>query len=50
MKKKRDKENAQWTEAHRQAAKIGIVLTRRKNSKGEYVCFMTAKAKKGWSL
>ena len=40
------KEN--WLEAKRQAEQMGIVLTRRRNSKGEYVCYLNKKARKGW--
>ena len=47
MKRKKSKENEQWAEAHRQAAQMGVVLTRRKNSSGGYVCYMTDKAKRG---
>ncbi|MBR6830198.1 MAG: hypothetical protein IKM83_06260 [Paludibacteraceae bacterium] len=37
-----------WAKAQRQAKQMGIVLTKRKNSKGEYVCFLNKKSKKGW--
>jgi len=42
----RTKEN--WVEAKRQAKQMGIVLTRRRNSKGEYVCYLNKKATNGW--
>ena len=42
----RTKEN--WVEAKRQAKQMGIVLTRRRNSKGEYVCYLSKKATNGW--
>ena len=42
----RTKEN--WVEAKRQAKQMGIVLTRRQNSKGEYVCYLSKKATNGW--
>ena len=48
MAKKRSKEEERWKKAHRQAAQMGIVLTRRKDSKGEYVCYLDRKPKKGW--
>ena len=38
-------EKANWTKAHRQAAQSGIVLTHRRNSKGEYVCYLNKKAR-----
>ena len=40
------KEN--WMKAKRQAKQMGIVLTRRRNSKGEYVCYLNKKATNGW--
>ena len=42
----RTKEN--WMKAKRQAEQMGIVLTRRRNSKGEYVCYLSKKATNGW--
>ncbi len=48
MKKTKSKEDAQWQKAYRQAARMGVVLTRRKSSEGGYVCYMTKKAKRGW--
>ena len=42
----RTKEN--WMQARRQAKQMGIVLTRRRNSKGEYVCYLSKKATNGW--
>jgi hypothetical protein len=35
-------------EAKRQAKQMGIVLTKRRNSKGEYVCYLSKKATNGW--
>lgn len=45
MKKKKDPEEAHWQEAHRQAVQCGITLTKRKNSKGEYVCYLSKKSR-----
>ena len=45
-KESRTKEN--WMQAKRQAEQMGIVLTRRRNSKGEYVCYLNKKATNGW--
>ena len=42
----RTKEN--WMQARRQAKQMGIVLTKRRNSKGEYVCYLNKKATNGW--
>jgi len=40
MAKKTSKEE-NWVQAYRQARKAGVVLTRRRNSKGQYVCYMS---------
>ncbi|MBR4703993.1 MAG: hypothetical protein IKP02_00135 [Paludibacteraceae bacterium] len=48
MKGTKSKEDEQWLKARRQAAQMGVVLTRRKKSEGGYVCYMTQKAKKNW--
>lgn len=45
MSKKEDHEDGNWQEAHRQAARLGIVLTRRKDSQGNYVCYPDKKSK-----
>ena len=42
------KRGENWVEAKRQAKQMGIVLTRRRNSKGEYVCYLSKKATNGW--
>ena len=38
-------EEKHWREARVQAARSGIMLTRRKTSNGNYVCFLSKKAK-----
>lgn len=38
-------EEKHWEKARIQAARSGIVLTRRKTSDGKYVCFLNKKAK-----
>ena len=43
-------EEAQWSKAKQQAAQSGITLTRRKNAQGEYVCYLSKKARKNWLL
>lgn len=48
MKRKESEKGANWELAKRQAAQMGIVLTRRQNSQGEYVCYLNKKSKKGW--
>lgn len=40
MAKKEIAKKAHWALAKRQADRMGVVLTRRKNSKGEYVCYL----------
>jgi hypothetical protein len=42
------KKGENWMMARRQAEQMGIVLTRRRNSKGEYVCYLSKKATNGW--
>ena len=44
MKTEKSQEKANWLKARQQAARSGITLTRRKNSKGEYVCYMNKKS------
>ena len=48
MKERKVKEKENWAQAQRQAKQMGIVLTKRKNSQGEYVCYLDKKSKKGW--
>jgi len=50
MSKKKDEENANWQAAHRQAARWGITLTKRKNSEGSYVCYLSKQSRNllGW--
>ena len=48
MKREKAKEKANWAQAQRQAEQMGIVLTRRQNSQGEYICYLNKKSKKGW--
>ena len=48
MGKRKIKEKENWALAQRQAKQMGIVLTRRKNSQGEYVCYLNKRSKKGW--
>ena len=48
MGKRKIKEKENWALAQRQANQMGIVLTRRKNSQGEYVCYLNKRSKKGW--
>lgn len=43
MTKKKDKEEVNWQKAYRQAVRSGIVLTRRKDSQGNYVCYFNKK-------
>ena len=38
-------EKANWAKAQRQAAQSGIVLTQRKDSNGDYVCYLSKKAR-----
>ena len=40
MAKKEITKKSHWALAKRQADRMGVVLTRRKNSKGEYVCYL----------
>ena len=40
-----EQEKANWTKARRQAAKCGIVLTNRKDSNGDYICYLGKKAR-----
>ena len=42
------KKGENWLQARRQAKQMGIVLTKRRNSKGEYVCYLNKKATNGW--
>ena len=48
MQKKRMNKKENWALAQKQAKQMGIVLTKRKNSKGEYVCYLDKKSKGGW--
>ena len=48
MKRKKSNEKADWEKAHSQAIQMGVLLTRRKNSKGEYICYLNPKARRGW--
>lgn len=48
MQKKRMNKKENWVQAQKQAKQMGIVLTKRKNSKGEYVCYLDKKSKGGW--
>ena len=41
MSKKKNEKNANWQKAYRQAARWGITLTKRKDSQGNYVCFLS---------
>ena len=43
--KEERQEKANWEKAQRQAAESGIVLTHRKDSNGDYVCFLNPKAR-----
>ena len=36
-------ENANWEKARRQAVRSGIILTKRKDSQGNYVCYFNKK-------
>ena len=38
-------EEKQWLKARQQASQRGITLTRRKNKEGEYVCYLSKKAR-----
>ena len=42
------KQTENWAQAQKQAKQMGIVLTKRKNAKGEYVCYLDKKSKGGW--
>ena len=44
MRMEKSKTTGDWAQAHRQAQQMGIVLTRRKNAKGEYVCYLSKKS------
>ncbi len=44
-KRQEMKENAHWQKAHCQAVQCGITLTKRKNSKGDYVCYLSKKSR-----
>jgi hypothetical protein len=46
MKSKKSKGKENWVLARTQAAQLGIVLTRRKNSDGNYVCYLRKNAKR----
>ena len=46
MKPKNKQEAANWEKARRQAEQSGIVLTRRRDKNGDYVCYMSAKARR----
>ena len=48
MSTKKNKEKENWALARSQAAQSGIVLTRRKNSDGNYVCYLNNKSNRGW--
>jgi hypothetical protein len=39
------KEESYWKKAQRQAAQYGITLTKRKDSQGNYVCYMGKKSR-----
>ena len=39
-------EKMQWCKARQQANQSGITLTRRKNKQGDYVCYLSKKARK----
>lgn len=39
-------EEMQWSKARQQANQSGITLTRRKNKQGEYVCYLSKRARK----
>ena len=43
MRMKMDQENANWQKARLQAAHWGITLTKRKDSQGNYVCYLSKK-------
>lgn len=40
---KKEKEN--WEKAYRQAERCGIKLTKRKDSQGNYVCYLSKKSR-----
>ncbi len=44
MTTKNKREETQWKKAHAQAERLGIMLTRRKTGKGEYVCYMNPRS------
>lgn len=44
MKKEEREKRKNWAKAKRQADRIGIVLTRRETSQGEYVCYLNRKS------
>ena len=48
MKGEKSQEKANWAKAYRQATRCGITLTKRKDSQGNYVCYLNKKAKGGW--
>ena len=52
MEGKKKQKKAHWAKAHVQAANCGIVLTRRQTRSGEYVCYLSKKARKSlfWGL
>ena len=45
MSKKKNEENANWHAAYRQAAQWGITLTKRKDSQGNYVCYLSKQSR-----
>ena len=50
MKREKSEENENWTKAYRQAERCGIKLTKRKNSQGHYVCYLSKKSRNLLSL
>ena len=45
MKREKSEENENWAKAYRQAERCGIKLTKRKNSQGHYVCYLSKKSR-----
>lgn len=45
MKSENDQEKKNWKKAQRQAARCGITLTKRKDSQGNYVCYLSKKSR-----
>lgn len=46
MKNQNKEEAANWAKARRQAEQSGIVLTHRRDKNGDYVCYLSAKARR----